>query len=144
LFFDVLCRLSEEEIAFRDLRWNRCKAALRSFLPNCSAEQVDDRDLPKIGFCYSGGGVRALINALGATLGANSIGLYDTCLYSSGLSGGSWFLALWSERPSDDQGKLGDFVDSLRKAFSEHPFLIGPKRTGKISWLVCFSLDPLN
>jgi hypothetical protein len=29
----------------------------------------------------------------------SSIGLYDACLYSSGLSGGSWFLSLWTERP---------------------------------------------
>ena len=150
--------LSAEEDAYAAQRWVRCQAALRRFMAGGGghggggaaavhsdglgaidsnptahprADQIDARDLPRIGFCYSGGGVRALINGLGATLGADAIGLHDAVLYSSGLSGGSWFLALFTQRPmpgaaecesgaadaTSSTSAMDAFLSSLRTAF---------------------------
>ena len=49
--------------------------------------------LPRIAFCCSGGGYRAMLATLGAMKGAQKIGLYDAALYGAGVSGGAWGLA---------------------------------------------------
>ncbi len=52
-------------------------------------------DVPTIGFCGSGGGVRALYETLGWLCGADSLGILDTIQYAGGLSGSTWALNPW-------------------------------------------------
>jgi len=49
----------------------------------------------RIGFCGSGGGYRAMLSTVGFLVGAQRIGLLDTALYMSALSGSTWALAPW-------------------------------------------------
>ena len=91
-------------------------------------ETFENADMPQLAVCYSGGGVRAAIGSLGFTLGLINIGLYDSILYSSGLSGGSWFQTLWTVNGDTNQSP-DDFKALFRKSLTEDPFLIGKNRT---------------
>lgn len=50
----------------------------------------------RIGFCGSGGGYRAMLSTVGFLVGAQRIGLLDTALYMSALSGSTWALGPWT------------------------------------------------
>lgn len=50
---------------------------------------------PRIAFCFSGGGFRAMIATMGWMLGAQETGLLDCVTYTSALSGSTWFLFPW-------------------------------------------------
>jgi len=43
--------------------------------------KLSDNEVPNIAFSFSGGGVRAMIAAIGFTQGAQELGLYDACTY---------------------------------------------------------------
>jgi len=81
----------EEEMEFRDRRFPIVKYGQERMLDM----QLDDEDVLEITFVGSGGGVRAKTYSLGAFVGADKIGLLDTAMYMSGLSGSTWFLAPW-------------------------------------------------
>ena len=52
---------------------------------------------PRIAVCFSGGGFPALVYGLGVALGLKSIGIYDSLMWTTGVSGGSWLQSLLSE-----------------------------------------------
>jgi hypothetical protein len=81
----------EDELAFRSARLPIVKAAQERFL----GMELEDDEVLEIGFSGSGGGVRAKTYSLGACVGASRIGLLDTVMYMSGLSGSTWFLGPW-------------------------------------------------
>lgn len=74
--------------AFEQNRKSRVKAKLQQ---NFGIVTNDD-SMPKIGFCLSGGGFRAMLAGLGFLSGAEKIGLFDCAMYNAGLSGGTWAL----------------------------------------------------
>ncbi len=81
----------EEEWSTKN-RKERALAALKGFLkdPDLSLEQV-----PSVGFCFSGGGVRAMLETLGFLKGADELKILDVAQYASGLSGSTWALNPW-------------------------------------------------
>ena len=52
-------------------------------------------NIPTIALCFSGGGYRAMIGTMGSMLAAKDIGLLDSTIYMSTLSGSTWMLAPW-------------------------------------------------
>jgi len=52
-------------------------------------------DVPRIGLCFSGGGLRATLLTLGFLLGAHESGLLDSVTYLTSTSGASWAVAGW-------------------------------------------------
>ncbi len=63
----------------------------------------DGNYVPTVIAMGSGGGYRALIGFWGAIQGLNEIGVWDTCMYTSGVSGSTWILsALYGAEQSMD------------------------------------------
>lgn len=77
-------------------------------------------NIPTIGLCTSGGGYRALISSLGILSGLQDIGVYDTVMYHSSLSGSAWALATWL---SSDQS-VWDFTQSFKQNLQANPRVI--------------------
>eukprot|EP00455_Lapot_gusevi_P013914 TRINITY_DN16882_c0_g1_i1.p1 TRINITY_DN16882_c0_g1~~TRINITY_DN16882_c0_g1_i1.p1 ORF type:complete len:763 (+),score=215.42 TRINITY_DN16882_c0_g1_i1:123-2411(+) len=122
----------EEEREFVNRRMQYAFDSLSRFLDtpivqNADEKSIDERDVPRIGFCYSGGGCRALISGLGFTKGAEKIGLYDSVLYSSGLSGGAWFQSVWFQREHTVDTEA--LHTQLRQNLTSEPFLMSPTTT---------------
>jgi hypothetical protein len=67
---------------------------------------VLDRDFPRVGLAFSGGGYRAMLNGAGVlqafdgsnttAINARTGGLLQSSLYITGLSGGSWLVGSWA------------------------------------------------
>ncbi|MCK5632601.1 hypothetical protein KAH94_02550 [bacterium] len=83
--------LCQGELNFREKRFPIVKKAQEKLL----AMNLEDEDVLEIAFSGSGGSMRAKAFSLGACYGADKIGLLDTAMYMSGLSGTTWFLAPW-------------------------------------------------
>lgn len=84
--------ISDGEKRFLQARRPKVKQALEKFL----SKKLNGKYVPNIAFINSGGGARAFTCALGWHIGAYQIGLLDAITYDIGLSGGSWFVALWT------------------------------------------------
>lgn len=71
---------------------------------------------PRIAFCTSGGGYRAMVATAGFLNGAQKIGLLDATLYHAGLSGSTWTMAAWLQ-----SGKsLEPFISDLSNRLNTH------------------------
>lgn len=87
--FASLFSMSNEEITYFNARTQSVETAYK---------KIGFSRFPKIGFCFSGGGIRALISSLGFMLGAqeinlgNQVSLMDLCHCISALSGSTWML----------------------------------------------------
>ena len=78
--------VSDDEEVTIVLRANKAQAAINMLLKR------DTLYTPRIGFCFSGGGARAMFATIGWLDSMNKLGLLDTALYMSGLSGSTWAL----------------------------------------------------
>jgi len=88
---DTSCSICEQEKEHIDFVSEKTE---ESFLKLVGVEKIDpEKKLPKIAFCFSGGGYRAMVSSLGFMLGAQDVGLLDAASYISVLSGSSWMLA---------------------------------------------------
>lgn len=83
--------LGPEERDFRHIRDPITHQALEKFLDRTIAHDKK----PIIAFCFSGGGMRALVLTLAFLEAAEALGLLDTVVYMAGLSGSAWALARW-------------------------------------------------
>lgn len=81
-----------EEQLIIERRITHTKPALAKFLET----SLDEKQNLRIGFCGSGGGYRAMLSTVGFLVGAQKIGLLDTVLYMSALSGSTWALGPWT------------------------------------------------
>ncbi|MCL4361269.1 hypothetical protein M1446_02850 [Candidatus Dependentiae bacterium] len=86
--FSPNAAICSDEQKFIENRLNSIKPNLENFL-----NQKIENNLPKIGICFSGGGYRAMISSIGFLTTAKKIGLLDSTLYCSGLSGSTWAIA---------------------------------------------------
>ncbi len=84
---DSLC--AEEEAVIAKRLATVCSAL------NAMGIQTNQDTCPRIAWCFSGGGFRAMITALFALKAAQEEGLLDSALYAAGLSGSTWALAPW-------------------------------------------------
>lgn len=57
---------------------------------------LTQQNQPRIGIVASGGGYRAMIATLGFLMGLEQIGVLNSALYLSALSGSTWLLAPWT------------------------------------------------
>lgn len=85
---DELC---DQERAFLSNRLPRVQKQLEKMLN----KSLEGKRIPRIAFCFSGGGFRAMLLTLGFLSGAQKIGLVDATTYMAGLSGSTWTLAPW-------------------------------------------------
>ena len=81
--------LAIEEKRYLVKRLPRAKQALEKLL----GMQLANNELPRIAFCGSGGGYRAMLATLGSLQGAQEIGLLDASIYNVGVSGSTWAIA---------------------------------------------------
>lgn len=97
--------LCQSELAFVHNRMPKVTQALKQYF---------DVDAPlKIALCASGGGNRAMLVTLGFYLGAQDIGLFDSALYSAGVSGSTWTIIPWSYLNATQGMSLIEFKDQL-------------------------------
>ncbi len=70
-----------------------------------------DNTKPNIGFCFSGGGSRALTCAWGQLLGLKNLNIIDKARYISSVSGGTWALSIYNYLPDNisDTELLGTY-----------------------------------
>jgi len=85
---DPIC---EPELLFRDRRLMYVKQGQERMLKM----KLEPEDVLEIGFSCSGGGWRAMCCSLGSCVGAKKIGLLDSVMSISSLSGSTWFLNPW-------------------------------------------------
>ncbi|MCX5922515.1 MAG: hypothetical protein NTX86_04265, partial [Candidatus Dependentiae bacterium] len=83
--------LCTEEKAYLEKRMPKVKVTLEKLL----GRSIDLKNVPKIALLGSGGGHRALVSFTGWAEGFTKIGLMDTVTYMAGVSGSTWFVALW-------------------------------------------------
>lgn len=90
---DTSLNLCPDEVAFMQKRDVMTQAKTLEFVQDIFGGRFNKSSnrLPRIGFCFSGGGVRALLKSLGFMQGMEDIGLLNCVSYSSFLSGSSWF-----------------------------------------------------
>ncbi|KAI4190640.1 MAG: hypothetical protein L6R41_000651 [Letrouitia leprolyta] len=86
--------LCEEEKMFKRERRRHTTRALAKYL-GISEEDIDPEDVPTIGMCGSGGGLRALVAGTSSYLSAQEAGLFDCVTYTAGVSGSCWAQALY-------------------------------------------------
>ncbi len=83
--------LSQAEQSHEKARMPRVQTALEKMIGTSLA----GKRVPKIAVVMSGGGYRAMFSAAGAMRGLKKIGLLDAILKAVGLSGSTWFMAMW-------------------------------------------------
>jgi hypothetical protein len=83
--------LHPEERAYCAQRLPKVKNALEKLLQR----SLDGKKIPTIAFVGSGGGYRAMLCTTGSLVGAEKIGLLDTAMYVTALSGSTWALGAW-------------------------------------------------
>lgn len=98
IVWDAQVRISkdlcpEEHRFVRDRRKHTAKA-LAKYL-NLPESDVHPDDVPVIGMCGSGGGLRALVSGASAGLCAQESGLLDCITYTAGVSGSCWLQTLF-------------------------------------------------
>jgi cytosolic phospholipase A2 len=88
---DDLCK---EENAFLSRRRQYTAKALAKYL-GVPESEVHPEDVPVIGICGSGGGLRALVAGTASYLSTAEDGLFDCVTYSAGVSGSCWLQTLY-------------------------------------------------
>lgn len=92
------------------------KTALEQF----TGQPIEERYVPTIGFCFSGGGYRAMLETLGWLSGAQKIGLLDAGSYMTGLSGSTWALNPWVASGLSLQDYKNQLLLRLEPTLSDH------------------------
>ena len=109
-----LCR---EEKVFRLRRQEHLVTALAKYL-DLNPEDVDPEDVPVIGLCGSGGGLRAMVAGTSSYLSAQKAGLLDCVTYTAGVSGSCWMQVVYnSSLAGQDYHKL---IDHLKNRIGTH------------------------
>ena len=83
--------LCDSEVNYLKIRKEKAKIALENFL----GINLDGKYVPRIAFCGSGGGCRAMISTIGSLIAAEKCGLTDAFSHAAGVSGSTWALGLW-------------------------------------------------
>ena len=97
--WDAQVRLSrdlclEEQIFLRDRRKHTTKALARYL--DVPENEIHPDDVPIIGLCGSGGGLRALVAGASSALCTQQSGLFDCVTYTAGVSGSCWLQTLFN------------------------------------------------
>lgn len=118
--------LCEEERAFLRKRRPQTARALARYL-GVPESDVHPEDVPVIGICGSGGGLRALVAGASSYLSAAEDGLFDCATYSAGVSGSCWLQTLYYS--SIGRQSHAHIIDHLKDRIGLHiaypPALLG-------------------
>lgn len=90
----VSSELCDDEKVFREHRRMVARVALARYL-GLQEEDIHPEDIPVIGMCGSGGGLRALVAGAGSMSAAANDGLFDCITYTAGVSGSCWLQSLY-------------------------------------------------
>ncbi|KAK9366381.1 acyl transferase/acyl hydrolase/lysophospholipase [Lipomyces kononenkoae] len=102
-------QLSQEEVKFRKNRAAFTKKGLAKYL-DIPVSSIDERDIPIIAVTGSGGGYRAMTATCGYIKSLQETGLFDCTTYLAGVSGSSWFMALFYTLAECNTAKLIDHI----------------------------------
>ncbi len=120
--------LPREELAYQQERKKKVKRALEQLLQT----QLTDNEVPRISFCGSGGGYRAMIGLLGSMQAAQYTGLLDTATYISGVSGSTWMIGPWLQ----SGWSLDELQRRLQQKITKDFYLIVPSIPSIINNLI--------
>ncbi|MCK4517414.1 hypothetical protein KAT92_01450, partial [Candidatus Babeliales bacterium] len=113
--------ICSEEKSYLASREPFVKDSIKKLISVSDGENVEK--VPKIAFCMSGGGYRAMIGSLGFLLGAESIGLLGATSYIASLSGSSWLIGNLFTRMKKSNITLQEFHKLLRDRLTKTKFL---------------------
>ena len=121
VIWDARVRLSKElcpdEQAFLNCRRKHTTKALAKFL-DVPESEIHPEDVPIIGLCGSGGGLRALVAGASSALCTQQSGLFDCVTYTAGVSGSCWLQTLFNT--SIGQQSYERIIDHLKQRINIH------------------------
>ena len=121
IMWDARVRLSKElcadEQTFLSYRRKYTTKALAKYL-DVPESEIHPDDVPIIGLCGSGGGLRALVAGASSALCAQQSGLFDCVTYTSGVSGSCWLQTLFNS--SIGQQDYARIIDHLKQRINIH------------------------
>lgn len=109
--------LCPEEQDFLAKRRKHVIKALAKYL-DIPEKDIHPDDVPVIGMCGSGGGLRAMVAGSSSYLCAQEDGLLDCVTYTAGVSGSCWLQALYHS--SIGQQDFGKLIEHLKSRISTH------------------------
>jgi cytosolic phospholipase A2 len=83
--------LPDYEKKFIENRFPKAKVCIENIL----TKRIKNCAVPRIALCFSGGGYRAMIESIGFLKAVDEVGLLDSIMYMSGLSGSTWAINPW-------------------------------------------------
>ena len=111
---DELC---DEEQAFIRKRKEQVRKGLSKYLQIPEANIHPD-DVPVIGTCGSGGGLRAMVAGSSSYLSAQEAGLFDCVTYTAGVSGSCWLQSLYHSTLTNQS--FDNLLNHLKSRISTH------------------------
>jgi len=102
-----------DESDYTAQRITHTEEVLKNLFPDINA-------LPRVGFCGSGGGIRAMYETLGSLSALEQLGLLDTIIYASGLSGSTWALNPWVASQKSVKEYTKDLMPTLTLTLADH------------------------
>ena len=130
-----------EEKNYLKVRTPKVKKALEKLV----GKKLTDKQVPRIMFCASGGGYRAMLGTLGSLLGSEKIGLLDTASYISGVSGSTWLMGPWIQSGYSLTDMKGRLIRKINKDF--YAISLDPKKMiERLAMRVAFKqpVTPIN
>lgn len=104
--------LHQQEADIIAARTAQCRQAIARLV---GQDTLLPQEMPNIAFCFSGGGIRALLATLGWLQGAQQTGLYDAVAYTAVLSGSTWAYGSYLSRQLPLQQHLKDIITAVQK-----------------------------
>lgn len=121
IMWDARVRISKDlcrdEQDFLSKRQKHTTKALAQYL-GVPESEVHPDDVPIIGVCGSGGGLRALVAGASSSLCAQEAGLFDCVTYTAGVSGSCWLQTLYNS--SIGQRDYSRIIDHLKQRIGVH------------------------
>ncbi len=119
-------QVANHEQPIRDIRKAGAQQALQNFL----GQNISSDTLPTIGFCFSGGGIRAMLETVGWLSGAEQLGIVSCAQYASGLSGSTWALNPWVASGMTLDAYKNQLIDRLTKTHTTYVKAIDMRKAG--------------
>lgn len=113
----VSAELCDEEKAFLRRRKANLVPALARYL-DLREDEINEADVPTIGMCGSGGGLRALVAGASSFYSTQRVGLFDCVTYTAGVSGSCWLQTLYYSSITGQ--KFDILLEHLKKRLGTH------------------------
>ncbi|KAI8074496.1 acyl transferase/acyl hydrolase/lysophospholipase [Gongronella butleri] len=110
-------QLCPDEIAFVQRRKEFQRDAFAKFI-GVDPAIVEPEDIPIIGIASSGGGYRAMLGLTGYLKGMKDSSFLDCVMYTAGVSGSCWALALYNNVLT--KGDVDVMIDELKARVGSH------------------------